>query len=359
MKVGHIGFEVRDLFSMELFYRKVLGFRPVYHYLSKNSPGLRSAFLERDGVSLELLERPRDPSFLLHRADAPNHIALEVQDVDGSYERLASLHHPGLTIRPPRDTGDGFREAELRDPEGNVIELSTRVRPPPRRRVSAVIFDVDGTLLDSEENYYLADQKLLERYGIPFSKEDKKRYIGGSNRDMMLDLKRRFGLSESAEELGELKNMLYLEIATTGTRVYPEMERLLRMLREDAMPVAVASGSSPPVLERLLAAVDLRKELDAVVSAEEVSRGKPAPDIFVETARRLGVPPHECVVIEDSQYGVEAARRAFMRCIAVPYLVEKPLADSFIMADLLFEGGMSEFSAEAAFSWVKELSRPE
>jgi len=359
VKLDHIGIEVRDLFSMELFYRKVLGFRPVYHYLSKNSPGLRTVFLERDGVSLELLERPRHASFLLDRSVSPNHISIEVQNVDGSYARLASLHHPGMTIRPPRDTGDGFREAELRDPEGNVIELSTRVKPPPRCRVSAVIFDVDGTLLDSEENYYLADKKLLERYGITFSKEDKERYIGGSNRDMMLDLKRRFALPESAEELGELKNMLYLEIAMTSTRVYPEMKRFLQLVREDGTPVAVASGSSPPVLERLLAAVDLEKELDVVVSAEEVSRGKPAPDIFLETARRLGVQPQECVVVEDSQYGVEAARRAFMRCIAVPYLVEKPLADSFIMADLLFEGGMREFSAEEAFSWVKGLALPD
>jgi HAD superfamily hydrolase (TIGR01509 family) len=176
---------------------------------------------------------------------------------------------------------------------------------------------------------------------------------------MMLDLKRRFGLPESAEELGELKNMLYLEIAMTSTRVYPEMKRFLQLLRDDGTPVAVASGSSPPVLERLLAAVDLEKELDVVVSAEEVSRGKPAPDIFLEAARQLGVQPQECVVVEDSQYGVEAARRAFMRCIAVPYLVQKPLADSFIMADLLFEGGMREFSAEEAFSWVKGLSLPD
>ncbi|HEX7489825.1 MAG TPA: HAD-IA family hydrolase, partial [Anaeromyxobacteraceae bacterium] len=94
--------------------------------------------------------------------------------------------------------------------------------------------------------------------------------------------------------------------------------------------------------------------LPIVVSAEEVPRGKPAPDVFLEAARRLGVPPHACAVVEDSQHGVEAASRAFMRCIAVPYLVDEPLPDAFLMADLLFERGMSAFDASRALDWVEE-----
>jgi HAD superfamily hydrolase (TIGR01509 family) len=355
MKLDHIGIEVGDLFAMELFYRKALGFSPRYRYVSRNTPGLRTVFLEKDGLFLELLERSRDQSFLSRGRLAPNHISLGVEDVDGAYARIASLRFPRAAIQPPRDTGDGFREAELRDPEGNVVELSARVRPEPHYPVRAVIFDLDGTLVDSEENYYLADKKLLERHQVPFTREDKKRYIGGGNRDMMVDLKRRFDLPESTDELVEIKNRLYLEIAETSTRLYPKMKVFFDLLRARKVPVAVASGSSPPVLERVLAAVGLAKAFEVVVSAEEVSLGKPAPDIFVETARRLGVPAHECVVVEDSQYGVEAAKRAFTRCIAVPYLTEKPLADSFLMADLLFEGGMEEFDAAEAYRWVGGL----
>jgi HAD superfamily hydrolase (TIGR01509 family) len=353
MKLDHVGIEVRDLFAMELFYRKVLGFQPVYHYLSRNTPGLRTVFLERDGLSLELLERPRAAA--LPAGAVGGHLAIEVEDVDAAFERIAALGHPGAALKPPRDTGDGYREAELRDPEGNVIELTRRVRPPPARPARAAIFDVDGTLLDTEENYYQADRLLLERRGIPFSREDKRRYIGGSSRDMMEDLKRRLGLPEPVEELVELKNRLYLEIAGAGTSAFPEMVRFLGQLRSDGIPVACASGSSPHVLERLLSASGLADRVQAVVSAEEVGRGKPAPDVFVEAARRLGVPPHECVAVEDSPQGVEAAKRAFMRCIAVPFLAEKPLADNYLMADLLFPDGMPSFRADRACAWLHSL----
>src|SRR2546427_13222036 len=104
----------------------------------------------------------------------------------------------------------------------------------------------------------------------------------------------------------------------------------------------------------LLEAVGLLPRIGVVVSAEEVPRGKPHPDVFEEAARRLGVPAHECVVIEDSRHGVEAAKRAFMRCIAVPYLTEQPLPGRFGMADLLFDGGMQSFDADAAFRWIEE-----
>jgi beta-phosphoglucomutase-like phosphatase (HAD superfamily) len=91
-----------------------------------------------------------------------------------------------------------------------------------------------------------------------------------------------------------------------------------------------------------------------VVSAEEVPRGKPHPDVFEEAARRLGIPAHECLAVEDSRQGVEAAKRAFMRCIAVPYLTDQPLSDRFAMADLLFEEGMKSFDADAAFRWIEK-----
>jgi HAD superfamily hydrolase (TIGR01509 family) len=354
MKLDHIGIEVRDLYSVELFYRKALGFAPRYRYVSQNSPGLRTVFLERDGVALELLERPRGDGFPGERARAPNHVSLEVDDVDGAHARLAALGLPGAALTPPRDTGDGYRELSLRDPEGNVVELSTRVRPAPRYPVQAVIFDVDGTLVDSEENYLLADQELLARRGIAFTREDKRRYIGGGNLDMMIDLKRRFELAETAHALAAEKNVLYLELAR-HTRAFPEMERFLRIVRARRIPVAAASGSSPSVLEHILAAAGLSRHLDIVVSAEDVPRGKPAPDVFLEAARRLAVPPQACVTVEDSSHGVEASCRAFMRCIAVPYLVEEPLADAFSMADLLFERGMSTFDATRAAAWLEPL----
>lgn len=349
MKLDHIGLEVRDLFTMELFYRTVLGFRFQYRYVSVNTPGLRTVFLEREGLSLELLERPRNGAL----PSASFHLALQVEDVDAVYATVMVADFPGVRTKAPRNTGDGFREAEIHDPEGNVIELSVRVAPEPFYPVKAVIFDLDGTLIDSEPNYFLADQKLLERYGIPFTEEDKRHYIGGSNLDMMRDFVRRYGIRETPEALAEMKNAIYLELAEADTPLYAPMKAFLDRLVARNIPVAVASGSGPAVIARLLAKVGIAHHFEHTVSAEEVAQGKPAPDIFLEAAKRLGIPPQHCVVMEDSRPGVEAAKRAFMRCIAVPYLTDPPLPAAFDLADLLYPGGMETFDPEAAFAWVE------
>lgn len=178
---------------------------------------------------------------------------------------------------------------------------------------------------------------------------------GGGNLDMMIDIRRRFELPETPEALVEEKNAIYLALAERSTPVYPAMRRFLERVRARGLPAAVASGTSPPVLRRVLAATGLDREVGVVVSAEEVRRGKPSPEIFLETARRLGVAPEACVVVEDSRPGVEAAARASMRCIAVPYLLEQPLPAAFAGADLLFEGGMAVFDPERADAWLGAL----
>ncbi len=169
---------------------------------------------------------------------------------------------------------------------------------------------------------------------------------------------RRHGLKETPAELVAEKNEIYMAIAEEKTRLFPEMKRFWDLLAGRGMPVAIASGSSTKVIHRLLELVGLAGQVQVVVSADQVARGKPAPDVFLEAARRLGVPAHECAVVEDSSPGVEAARRAFMRCIAVPYLHDKPLDDGFLMADLLFEDGMEAFDPLRALEWLDAQSAP-
>ncbi|MFO0583005.1 MAG: HAD-IA family hydrolase [Anaeromyxobacter sp.] len=357
MRFGHLGIEVEDLFAMEQFYRAALGLELRYRYVSRNTPGLRTVMLGRDGLELELLSRPRPAAGSEGLPRIPGHLSVAVDDVDAAFARIASRGLLAAGFEPPRDTGDGFREAVLRDPEGNVIELSARIRPPPTVPVQALIFDLDGTLVDSEPNYYLADRDLLARRGITFTEEDKARYVGGGNLDMMIDVKRRYGLPETAEALVEEKNAIYLALAERSTPVYPGMRRLLDLAREAGLKVGVASGTSPAVLSRVLEVTGLGALLPVVVSAEEVARGKPSPLIFLEAARRLEVPPEACAVVEDSRPGVEAALRAFMRCIAVPYLPARPLHPTFGLADLLFEGGMETFDPDRAMAWLAGAGR--
>ncbi len=219
-------------------------------------------------------------------------------------------------------------------------------------KVQGAIFDLDGTLIDSVGLYTAADQKMLKEYGISFTREMKKEYVGMGNLDMMRAYRERFNLPDSPEKLLEKKNSYYLEMSRREIKLFPKTVRLLERLHEAGYPLALASGSSPAVIDDLLAITGLKEYFTVVISSEEVERGKPDPQIFLESARRLALPPECCVVIEDSWYGVEAAKSGGMLCIAIPGATQKPLHPSFYLADLLFEGGMEEFDEDKAFRWI-------
>ncbi|PJJ05876.1 HAD superfamily hydrolase (TIGR01509 family) [Streptomyces sp. 2333.5] len=233
---------------------------------------------------------------------------------------------------------------------GMSASPASRVTPAPP---APVIFDLDGTLVDSEPNYYEAGRRLLAGYGVPdFSWEHHTRFIGIGTRETLEILRREFGIEAPVEELLAGKNRLYLELARAHTEVFPEMRALVERLSEAGHPLAVASGSSRDAIETVLAGTGLDGLLTTVVSAEEVAHGKPAPDVFLEAARRLGTDPAACVVLEDAAPGALAAHRAGMRCIAVPYVAGTADDPAFAHAGLLFKGGKEEFTARAAYDWL-------
>lgn len=338
---AHLGLYVRDLFASERFYREVLGLKLAYRHHSRRTPGLSCVFLTGHGLTLELLHDPAQP------APTPGqdtlHLAFAVADFE---EALARIKAHGVSlIEEPRTTGDGMRECRLRDPDGRTIELGARLRPFRYPPITAMIFDLDGTLIDSEPNYYEADRLLLLPYGIDFTLEMKRPYVGGGNEPMMADLKRRFSLPATQAELLAEKNRLYLDLARRNTRAFPEMETFARQAHEKGYKLAIASGSSPSVIDELLAVVGLSELFAVRVSSEEVGRGKPAPDVFLEAARRLGVWPGEALVLEDAPFGVEAAIRGGFRLFATPTQPEPPLNPVFYLADWLCENGMDDFRA--------------
>ncbi|MDN0196519.1 HAD family phosphatase [Streptomyces sp. S.PNR 29] len=217
----------------------------------------------------------------------------------------------------------------------------------------SVIFDLDGTLVDSEPNYYEAGRRTLAAYGVrDFSWEDHEGYVGISARETVADWKARYGLRPPVEQLLAVKNRHYLELARASTRVYPEMGKFVELLATEGVPMAVASGSSPEAIETILTCTGLDAFLRTVVSADEVTHGKPAPDIFLEAARRLDAAPADCVVLEDAAPGAAAAHAAGMRCIAVPYVAEQADDPEFATAGLLLRGGQREFTARGAYDWL-------
>ncbi|MEU5320028.1 HAD family phosphatase [Streptomyces sp. NPDC021056] len=217
----------------------------------------------------------------------------------------------------------------------------------------SVIFDLDGTLVDSEPNYYEAGRQILAEHGVPdFTWAEHERYVGISTLETVGLWKREYGLDASVEELFAAKNRRYLELARANTPVYPEMRKFVELLASEGVPTAVASGSSPQAIEAILRGTGLDAFLRTVVSADEVERGKPAPDVFLEAARRLGADPAHCVVLEDAAPGAAAAHAAGMRCIAIPYVAAQADAPEFTTASLLLRGGQAEFTARSAYDWI-------
>ncbi|MER5776068.1 HAD family phosphatase [Streptomyces sp. NPDC002039] len=219
----------------------------------------------------------------------------------------------------------------------------------------SVIFDLDGTLVDSEPNYYESGRRTLAHHGIPdFTWEQHARFIGIGTMETLEILKERHALRAPVEQLLAEQNAAYLELARVRTEVFPEMRKFVERLHCEGVPMAVASGSSREAIDTVLAGTGLDALLTTVVSAEEVPHGKPAPDVFLEAARRLGVEPADCVVVEDAAPGVRAAHAAGMECLAVPYVPIAAGDPAFTTAGLLFRGGRSEFSADTAYEWLGE-----
>ncbi len=184
--------------------------------------------------------------------------------------------------------------------------------------IKAAIFDFDGTLVDSEPNYDRSSDLLYEELGISLSKEQRARLVGIGTQNFADILIRDFGLSLSVAELVALSDRLYLQLAREETPVFAPMYELLQRLHKAGIACAIASGSSQTVLNEIVDICGFKPYLRGVYSADLVKKGKPDPDIFLYTAEKLGIHPHECLVFEDSMPGVFAAHQAGMHTIAVP-----------------------------------------
>jgi HAD superfamily hydrolase (TIGR01509 family) len=209
------------------------------------------------------------------------------------------------------------------------------------RRPRACIFDLDGTLIDSEPNYFASDRSFLARYGIDFTEEFSHSVMGRGSADIMRLFKELYPdnpfTAFPVEEMMAMRDNYYIEYAICRTRSFPVMARLVETLDGAGLPLGLASGSSPAVIAASLEATGLGRHFPVVVSAGEVTRGKPDPGIFFETAKRMGMAPETCLVFEDSLNGLLAAKAAGMRCVVLP----APGSDlaAFASADLVIEGG--------------------
>ena len=210
--------------------------------------------------------------------------------------------------------------------------------------IRAVIFDMDGVLTDSEPLINAAAIAMFKEKGLAVQPEDflpfvgagEERYVGG------VAEKYHFPLDASAGKQRTYE--IYLDLVPSQLQAFPGVKELVRRCRQAGLLVAVASSA-----DRIKVAANLQKiglpleSWDAVVTGEQVQHKKPAPDIFLSAARSLEVMPVECVVVEDAVNGIQAAKAAGMRCIAVAQTFPaERLQAADIVRDKISEVGLSD-----------------
>lgn len=211
--------------------------------------------------------------------------------------------------------------------------------------IEAVVFDLDGVLLDSEHIWDEVREQLARERGGRWHERAQADMMGMSSTEWSRYLHEVIGLPDSPEEISA------------------EVVRRMRARYEDGLPLvdgavdaverlagpfrlALASSSNRPLIDLVLERSGLAALFEATVSSEEVARGKPAPDVFLEAARRLGVPPERCAAVEDSGNGIRAAHAAGMRVVAIPNRRYPPPEDALALADVVL-ASLVELAPEA------------
>ncbi|PRX32462.1 HAD superfamily hydrolase (TIGR01509 family)/HAD superfamily hydrolase (TIGR01549 family)/beta-phosphoglucomutase family hydrolase [Orenia metallireducens] len=182
--------------------------------------------------------------------------------------------------------------------------------------LKAVIFDMDGVIIDSEPIHYQVKQILFEKLGIEMSKEEYSAFIGSSSSEIWAALKEGYNLKESVEDLLAKQNQILIEsLKSREDKTVAGIMNLLEELKKNDLKIALASSSPVKVIEVILDKLKIKEYFLETASGESFVKSKPDPEIFLYTADKLEVKSRECLVIEDSKNGVEAAKKAGMKCI--------------------------------------------
>ena len=186
--------------------------------------------------------------------------------------------------------------------------------------IKACIFDLDGVIVDTAKYHYLAWKRLANEMGFDFTEEDNEQLKGVSrvrSLEILLELGGVIKTTEEQETLATKKNDWYVEYIVTlkPEEILPGVSKFLDELKEKGIKIALGSASKNAKL--ILDGLNLTSYFDAIIDGTKVSKAKPDPEVFLKGAQDLGLDPKECVVFEDAQAGVEAAKNGGMPCIGI------------------------------------------
>jgi HAD superfamily hydrolase (TIGR01509 family) len=202
--------------------------------------------------------------------------------------------------------------------------------------IKAVVFDMDGVLIDSEPVWERVRRNFVATRGGQWRDDAQDRLMGMSTAEWSAYLSEDFGLRLSAPQVAEL---VIAAMAAEYRAHLPLLPGAVGAVRDLSArwPLAVASSAPKSLIDAVLDASGLRPAFAAAVSSEEVARGKPAPDVYLEAAARLGVPPAACAAVEDSANGLRSAAAAGLAVIAVPRPEYPPAAGALDLARLVLD----------------------
>ena len=203
--------------------------------------------------------------------------------------------------------------------------------------IEAVVFDMDGVLVDTEHLWDEEREQLARDWGGAYTAESQRAMMGMSSPEWSRYLHDEVGLPGPPEAINAEVVRRMLARYDTDLPVIPGAVEAVRVLAATDRRLAVASSSNRPLIDAVLERLGVADAFAATVSSEEVERGKPSPDVYLEAARRLGVDPAACAAVEDSSNGIRAAHGAGMRVVAFPNRRYAPNADALGLADEVVE----------------------
>lgn len=202
--------------------------------------------------------------------------------------------------------------------------------------IKALIFDMDGVVINSEPLHFIATKQLLKRYGKEFTWEDHLKFLGTTEEYTWSKLAKDLNLKKDHNQLMEEKTKIFVKLIETEGKAMKGALELLKDLKGKTL-LALASNSPYAHVAAVLSRLHLQDTFDTILCENDVTHPKPHPEIYLKAAERLNVKPEECIVIEDSPVGIEAGKKARMHCIG--------LASSFQKETLSAEHVASDFDA--------------
>lgn len=201
-------------------------------------------------------------------------------------------------------------------------------------QLTAVVFDLDGVLIDSEQLWDDVREQLARERGGRWHERAQADMMGMSSTEWSRYMHDVIGLAEAPEEISAEVVRRLLAVYRVSLPLLPGAVEAVERLAE-RWPLGLASSSNREVIDAVLEQAEIAGHFRAAVSSEEVAHGKPAPDVYVEAARRLRVDPGRCAAVEDSRNGIRSARAAEMRVIAIPNPHYPPSDDTLALADVV------------------------